>query len=222
MRKTKRALKKKAKSYFTETFLPGVTSVLGNTIKGTAKFLGDFVLQNAKVVILLLAVLWFVDNRIDMSILDNYLHSGRSEFQAGEVSKVEVDCRDNTAITHKQGETPKLYTGVKYFRGSQFEDGRIQTKFKNKGFGLEPGLVMTAGDGLRLGLDVEYAYWKRWGLVAGTTIPVRDRSISTVRGHLGLSYDLPSKWFSHTSFYGGMDTSKTPTMGLRTKFGGGL
>ena len=217
-----RQIKKKVKSYVRETLLPGTVTVIGTTVTGLAKFLRDLVITNSKLLIILLGILWFVDNRIDTSILTNYLDSSRSEFKSGEVSKVEVDCRDNTAITQKKGEEPKLYTGVKYFRGSKFEDGRIKTKFKNKGFGLEPGIVVTAGDGLRLGVDLEYAYWKRWGLLAGATAPVRGRSFDRVRGHLGLGYDLPSRWFSSTSFYGGIDSDKTPTMGFRTKFGGGI
>lgn len=217
----KRKRRKVYKSYLKETILPGLANVLGVTIKSVAKFLGDFILQNAKVVAILFALFWFWDTQVDLSRLTGYMDSAFSQFEEGEVAKVEVDCRDNTAVEHTKGNPPKLHTGVKYFRGSQFEDGHIKTKFKNKGFGLEPGFVMTAGDGLRLGIDVEYAYWRRWGLLGGVTFPVQNRSIDRVRGHLGLGYDLPSRWLSHTSIYGGVDTNKTPTMGIRTKFGGG-
>lgn len=212
----------KKTSFIKDRLLPGLGFFIKESLQGFGRFLSSFLLQNAKVVFVLFALLWFWDNKVDLSLVQNYLQSSRSEFKEGEVAKVEVDCRDNTAITHKKGKPPKVYTGVKYFRGSQFEDGNISTKFKNKGLGLEPGIVVTAGDGLRLGADVEFAYWKRWGLVAGITSPVQQRSLDKVRGHLGLSHDLPSKWFSHTSIYGGVDTSKTPTAGFRTKFGGGL
>lgn len=215
-------LKKKAKSYLKETILPAIGQFVKDSVIGISRFLSRFVLQNAKVVIILFALFWFYENKVDFSRLNRYMDSAFSQFKEGEVAKVEVDCRDNTAIEHVKGQPPKLHEGVKRFRGSQFEDGRIETAFKNKGVGLEPGFVVTAGDGLRLGLDVEYAYWKRWGLLGGVTFPVQKRSIDRVRGHLGLGYDLPSRWLSHTSIYGGIDTNKTPTMGFRTKFGGGL
>ena len=211
----------KKTSYIKNVMLPAIGRFIIDTVKSVFSFLSNLILQNSKVVLVLFALLWFYENKVDLSMVQDYLDSSRSQFKEGEVAKVEVDCRDNTAITHRKGKPPKIHTGVKRFSGSQYDDGKITTSFKNKGFGIEPGLVVTTGDGLRLGLDLEYAYWKRWGLVVGTTLPVQERSLENLRGHLGLSYDLPSRWFSHSSLYGGVDTNRTPTFGLRMKFGGG-
>jgi len=207
---------------YTKKILNNTAGFAKDSVKGTFTFLGDLVKLNSKWLLVLLGVLWFWDNRIDDSWVKEYLQSGRSEFKEGEVAKLRIDCRDNTGLIHRKGHPPERITGLKVFDGSQFEDGTIKTHFKNKGIGLEPGITVTSGDGLRLGLDVEYAYWKRFGLLGGATLPVRTRSLSNLRGHLGLSYDLPSKWFSHSSLWAGLDTNKTPLMGWRTKFGGGI
>lgn len=217
----RRKTKTKAKHIVYNTF-----KYIFSTIFYTLKYIFDLVKRllviNSKLVIVLIALFWFYENKVDLSRLTRYMDSAFSQFQEGEVAKVEVDCRDNTAVEHVKGKPPRLHTGVKRFRGSQFEDGHIETKFKNKGFGLEPGIVATAGDGLRLGLDLEWVYWRRWGIVTGATMPVRQRSLDNLRGHVGVSYDLPSRWLSNTSIYGGVDSDRTPTMGLRTRIGGGI
>jgi len=214
-------LRKRTKTLISKVLLQSIR-LFAISLRETIKFVGQFVLANAKVVLVLLALLWFWDNKVDSSFLKNYLSSSRSEFQAGEVSKVRVDCRDNTLIEHTKGQPPKITSGVKYVDGSLFEDGHVEIKAKNKGLGLEPGIVATAGDGLRLGLDIEWIYWRRWGIVTGVTYPVRARSLNRLRGHTGLSYDLPSKWLSNTSIYAGIDSLKTPTIGFRTRLGGGI
>ena len=208
-------------SRFTKKALVSVGSLLNDFVRRIGSLIYAIIAENTKIVLVLLAFLWFYDNKVDLSLVERYLDKGGAEFKPGEVAKVQVDCRDNTAVLHKKGEAPKIISGVKTFKGSQFEDGSIDTRVKNKGFGLEPGLTATTGDGLRLGADVEFAYWKRYGLLGGFTYPVRHRSLDRLRGHLGLSYDLPSRWFSSTSIWGGIDTDKTPVLGLRTKLGGG-
>jgi len=197
-------------------------SFLKETVTGIAVFVKDLILQNIKVIAVLVALFWFYDTHVDLSLIQDYLKSNRSEFKAGEISKVRVDCRDNTLLEHVKGQPPRITSGVKYVDGSLFEDGHVEIKAKNKGLGLEPGIVATAGDGLRLGLDLEWLYWRRWGIITGITYPVARRSLDRVRGHTGISYDLPSKWLSNTSLYGGIDSTKTPTVGFRTKLGGGI
>lgn len=206
----------------TKKLITGAGQFAADTLKGIGGMFRDLLVNNFKIVLVLLAVLWFYDNRVDMSSVQAYLDSDRSTFREGETAKYIANYRDDTLIIHRKGQQPELITGIKEFESSQFDDGRIEIDYKNKGFGLEPGLVATTGDGLRLGVDVEYAYWKRYGLLAGVTMPVSRMSLDRLRGHLGVSYDLPSKWFSNTSLYGGIDTNKNPAFGIRTKLGGGI
>jgi hypothetical protein len=206
----------------TKKIINKILPIVGEGVKELGKFVKDFLLRNSKILIILPALLWFWDNKVDTSLLEGYLSSNRSEFKEGEIAKIYANYRDDTLIIHEKGKEPKLIAGVKSFDGSQFADGTIELDYKNKGIGLEPGFVATVGDGLRLGLDVEYAYWKRWGLLVGTTYPVNGRSLDRLRGHLGLGYDIPNRWFSNTSVWGGLDSNKSPALGIRTKFGGGI
>lgn len=216
-----RRLKKKTKSYFKEKFLPALCEGTATTVKSTVAFVRDIVLQNAKIVLVLLALLWFWDNKVDKGYLKDFLAKPGNVLQEDQLARADVDCRDDSLVIQREGEEPERKVGIKKATFIQNKDGSYEADYKNRGFGLEPGVVITAGDGLRLGVDVEYAYWKRFGLVGGVTFPVQGRKLDLMRGHIGLSYDLPSRWLSHTSFYGGIDTNKTPTIGIRTKIGGG-
>lgn len=201
--------------------LTSLGNIILDLVKWIFQFLEKITLKTAPLIIVLLALMWFWENKVDANALKKFLSDEAHVLQEDQVARADLDCRDNSLTLQKEGEIPKRIVGIKTGTFIQNKDGSYEADYKNKGFGLEPGFVMTAGDGLRLGLDVEYAYWKRWGLLGGVTVPAYDRSLDKLRGHLGLGYDLPSKWLSHTSVYGGIDTNKTPTMGIRTKFGGG-
>ena len=202
--------------------LPAIGKFLGQSITGIVKFLGEIITQNTKVVLILLALFWFWENKVDKSYLKSFLSKSSNVLQEDQVARADMDCRDNSLIIQKEGKEPRREVGVKKATFIQNKDGSYEADFTDKGFSLEPGFVLTAGDGLRLGVDLEYAYWKRWGLLTGVTVPVRGRSLNSVRGHLGVGYDLPSRWLSNSSIYGGVDTNKTPVIGVRAKFGGGL
>jgi len=194
-----------------------------DSVKGIFGFLGDLIKKNLWILIVLFAANYALDHKFNMNFLKK-VTTGKDKLnvEAGEVASAVIYMDDNIIVIQKKGEKPKEYVGVKKAKLTKFKDGEIDIKVKNKGLGLEPGFTVAAGDGLRLGLDVQYAYWKRWGLLGGFTYPVSGRSLDRLRGHLGLSYDLPNRWFSNTSVWGGIDTAKDPRIGFRTKFGGGL
>lgn len=211
-------------SNFTKNALNSTAKFAGDSVKGVAKFVGDVVKANLWLIILLFAVNYALDHKINLGFLGKVAtdEKTRLKIEEGEVANAVIYMDDRIIVIQKAGEKPKQYTGVKRAKITKFDDGEIEVNVKNKGLGLEPGFTVAVGDGLRLGLDVEYAYWKRWGLLGGVTVPVTRRSLNEVRGHLGVSYDIPNRWLSSTSVWGGLDTSKTPLLGLRTKFGGGL
>lgn len=211
-------------SRYTKKVLDKTAQFAGDSIKGVFKFIGELITKNLWIVIILFALNYAWDHKINLRTLDKITkhEDTRLKVEDGEVANAVIYMDDRIIVIQKKGEKPKQYVGVKKAKLTKFDDGEVKADIKNKGIGLEPGFVMAAGDGLRLGLDVEYAYWKRWGLLGGFTVPVKGRSLGNMRGHMGLSYDLPSRWFSSTSLWGGVDTSRTPIMGIRTRFGGGL
>ena len=215
-------MKTKRKSNFTQRVVAAGTSFLSDTIRNLVAFLGEVIKRNLWIVIIVLSGLWFWDNRVDSVALKRFLSNPDNTLKEHQVARADADYRDNSLTLQKKDKPPKRVVGVKIATFIQNQDGTYEASYKNKGIGLEPGFVATAGDELRLGADVEYAYWKRWGLTAGFTTPVRGRSLGNLRGHLGLSYDIPNRWFNSSSVFGGIDTSKRPLLGIRTKFGGGI
>jgi len=217
--KKRRTRKKKKPSVSTI-----ILGFIGSCIMGLFRFIGDLIKSNLWILIVLFALNYVLDHKINLGFLSKVTKddSTRLKVEDGEVANAVIYMDDRIIVIQKKGEEPKQYTGVKKAKLTKFDDGEVKVDVKDKGLGLEPGFVMAVGDGLRLGLDVEYAYWKRWGLLGGATYPVNGRSLDRLRGHLGLSYDIPNRWFSSTSVWGGVDTNKAPIMGLRTRFGGGL
>lgn len=208
---------------YTKKILGEGTKFARDSIKGIFTFLGDLVKKNLWILIIIFAANYAFDHKFNLDFMKKVTTgSDRLKTEEGEVASAVIYMDDRIVIIQREGEKPKQYVGVRKAKLTKFDDGEIKMKVKNKGFGVEPGLTATAGDGLRLGLDVKWAYWKRWGLLGGITYPIHGRRLDRVRGHLGLGYDLPSRWFSSTSVWGGVDTNKDPRMGFRTRFGGGI
>lgn len=125
--------------------------------------------------------------------------------------------QDYLAI-QQQGKETKVYSNLRRAQVTEKVDGTLDIEVPNKGWVLEPGLTIASADGLRFGLDTQFAYWKRWGLLAGFTIPTEGRTINRLRLHTGISYSPTNKWFPNTSIYGGIDTNASPIVGVRTRF----
>lgn len=211
-------------SRYTKKVVGKTASFIGDSVRGIFGFFGDIIKKNLWIVLLLFAANYALDHKFNLDFVKKVTTADdtRLKTEEGEIASAVIYMDEHIIVIQKAGEQPVEYVGVKKAKLTKFDDGEVELDVKNKGLGLEPGFVLTAGDGLRLGLDVEYAYWKRWGLLAGFTYPVQGRSLDRMRGHLGLSYDLPSRWLSNSSVWGGIDTGKNPALGFRTKFGGGI
>lgn len=140
------------------------------------------------------------------------------ELKANEDARISGDMNRKILHVQEKGKKTVTHEGVRKFEYSKLKSGKIIGKVKNRGLSLEPGFVLGAGDGLRIGGDIQYAYWKRFGLGVGATIPVQDRTIHKIRGHASFIYSPSLKLFPHSSLFGGLDTNKTPIIGLRTEF----
>lgn len=135
-----------------------------------------------------------------------------------EEGRISGDIRAKRIILQQKGKKTKIYEGVRKFEATQFTDGDVKIKVKNKGLVLEPGFLLGAGESMRIGGDIQYAYWKRWGLTVGGTVPTYSRRIDLFRGHLGISYAPYLSFIPHTSVFGGIDSNKSPVFGIRTEF----
>jgi hypothetical protein len=129
-----------------------------------------------------------------------------------------VDLLRDRLIIQEKGKETKVYSGVRKAQFTELKDGEIEITVPTKGFTFEPGLTMAAGDGLRIGADIQYFYWKRWGLTVGGTLPTEGRTLDRFRGHLGLSWAPYWKWVPNSSIWAGIDTGADPIFGVRTRF----
>jgi len=142
----------------------------------------------------------------------------KTPLKEDQVARLIVDLlRDQLIIQQKDKET-KVYTGIRKATFTELKDGKIDMDIPTKGLTFEPGLVIGAADGLRLGGDVQYAYWKRWGLTGGITTSAMRRDLASIRGHLGIVYSPHWRWMPGTGFWGGVDTNIDPVFGVRTRF----
>lgn len=142
----------------------------------------------------------------------------KNPLSENQVRRLIVDFLANQLIVQEQGKKTKVYTGIRKAEFTELRGGAIKMHIPTKGFTFEPGLTIGAADGLRIGGDIQYAYWRRWGLLGGATVPATQRSFNRLRLHAGFSYSPYWKWMSGTSGYVAIDTNKKPLIGLRTRF----
>lgn len=111
----------------------------------------------------------------------------------------------------------KVTEGARKVVVTEHTDGTVQVTAVNKGFIAEPGLALYYSDRARIGLDVQVAYWKQWGVVLGAGLNLGDEP-RTIRGHIAVTRALPLDFLSNTSAFVGVDHKKEVVAGLRLRF----
>lgn len=97
------------------------------------------------------------------------------------------------------------------------DGGDVRVDIINKGFCFEPGLTLYYSDKARLGIDVQAAYWKQWGVLLGAGVNMGDEP-RTVRIHVGINRALPFDFIDNTTVFIGVDNRKDAVVGLRIRF----
>lgn len=101
--------------------------------------------------------------------------------------------------------------GVRNIRVSVDPEGRVVVSATTTGFERTAGVTVGVSNALRLGVDIEYAYWKNFGAMAGISTD-RQQHIAL---YAGVDYRLPWKFTSNTAIFVSYDTRKTVYAGLR-------
>lgn len=114
-------------------------------------------------------------------------------------------------------EVTKVTEGARKVVITEDRDGTIRVVALNKGFCFEPGLALYYSDSARLGLDVQLAYYKRWGVLLGAGVNMGEEP-RTIRAHVAVNYALPLSFMDNTSMFLGMDHKKEVVAGARLRF----
>ena len=147
-----------------------------------------------------------------------------------EKQKIIIDTNKRTVTTVKRGpigkgkdkkdgntQVVKRTDGARKVVITENQDGSIRVDTINRGFVFEPGLALYFSDQARLGLDVQVAYYKRWGVLLGAGVNMGDEP-RTVRAHVGVNYALPLSFIDNTTVFAGIDHRKDAAVGLRIRF----
>lgn len=146
----------------------------------------------------------------------------------GELAKVVFDGRTRTITTSHQKraalpgarvggagtEAPAQTRRSDGTRGGSvvlYPNGRIETFTLHKGFWWGPGLSAAyAGDRLRVGIDAEIAWYRRWSAFIGFNVSTDFSG----RGYIAGGYNI----YGNSHLFVGIDTEQDFLVGLRTSF----
>jgi hypothetical protein len=140
-----------------------------------------------------------------------------------EKSKVIIDSRSKkVTIVKRKGDkqVTKEVIGARKISVTLGKDGKLNVYARNKGFVFEPGVALGIDekDSL-LGLDAQFFYWNRLGLLSGMSAPPRDGlRIEDLRVHAGVCYVLDQLKMPNTSLFMGYNTKRRITLGARVSF----
>lgn len=105
--------------------------------------------------------------------------------------------------------------GARGVRISVDSDGKASVTVRTSGVIFEPGLVgVLSGERCRLGLDIQWLFYRRWGINTGAVVG----SDKSFRLYAAGSYYLPFHHFTNTSLLFGIDSNSKFLVGIKVRF----
>jgi len=150
--------------------------------------------------------------------------------QKGQKRMVQIDFRRKqmtTIVRSKDGSEETItrhFSGLRRATIIENDDGSVKVTAPTLGLTLEPGFSSFLSRGRpHLGLDLEWFYWRRFGLSSGAGIGSKvegmdDKSLSLAAYPLALNYNAPLRWTPNTNLFFGVDDQMNPTGGLSVKW----
>lgn len=120
-----------------------------------------------------------------------------------------------TRKTEKGVVTERVADGARDVSLEVLKDGTTRITARTHGFIFEPNLALWTSDSVRLGLDSNVYFYRRWSVSVGAGCSVRDSK--TWEAYGAISYTLPIESFSNTSLFAGYGT-RGPLAGIKLKF----
>lgn len=123
------------------------------------------------------------------------------------VLKKEINGKGQTEIKKE------VTTGAREIRVSIDNNGGVSVQAKTIGFSHNLGVTLGIGDQPRVGLDLEWFYWKQFGVISGVS---SDRE-SHVSLYTGADYKIPWTLTRNTFLFLSYDSRKTICGGIRVE-----
>ena len=140
-----------------------------------------------------------------------------------EKSKVIIDTSKNkVTIIRRDGEKQVIrdISGSRKVSVTLTKDGELKVYAPTKGFIFEPGILfgMDSKNSL-LGLDAQFFYWRRVGLLAGLSAPPRrGLLLQDIRAHIAFGYNMADLRMPNTNVFVGYNSKQSILVGLRVRF----
>lgn len=94
------------------------------------------------------------------------------------------------------------------------KDGTTIVTARTKGFTFEPGVSVGEAEIIRAGVDVQWYFYKRFGVLSGLSLNL-DRYEPRFSLYTGINYLPKSKYTQNTSFFIAYDTRRNIYFGIR-------
>jgi hypothetical protein len=134
----------------------------------------------------------------------------------GQKAKIIIEPSKVVSVTSKGVVEAK---GVRQAVIAVTEKGDVIISAPQKGFIFEPGLcAFTTSERQYVGLDVQWYFWKRWGVYSGAGMGTQSRQIRINVNLIGVGYTFNNKFFSNTSVFTALTLDKKLSAGIRVKF----
>ncbi len=190
---------------------------------------GVHLLGYALIAALIFGAYKYIETRSLLSLFNGQKQQILS-LQKGQKRMVKIDFRRKEMTTVVRKDDGSEDTITRHFSGLrratiiENDDGSVELSAPTLGLTLEPGFSSFLSRGRpHLGLDLEWFYWRRFGLSSGAGIGSRvedrnDKSLSFGAYPLAINYNAPLKWTPNTNLFIGIDDQMNPTGGLSVKW----
>jgi hypothetical protein len=139
----------------------------------------------------------------------------KEELKPNEKEKTIIDQKRKTVtklVRKKDGTVEKsTVEGVRKVDVTISNDDKLTITARNRGFLFDPGVsVFYSKDKINLGLDIQWAYWRRYGFSGGFGVST-DHKCS---GYFSGSYNF----YSQSSVFIGVNDNLKPIVGFKVTF----
>lgn len=136
-----------------------------------------------------------------------------------EKEKIVVDTQSKTVtVVSRDGnkQVVNITEGTRNAVITEDNQGHLSVWSPTHGFVFEPGISVFTSDRFRVGGDVQWYYWRSYGVLTGVGVNLNGKK--DFDEYIAVSYNLPFHVVSDISIFTGYSVHKNLVFGLRDKF----